>query len=455
MPSDQNHYCVPSAELLDVAKDGTPVSPGELDALLDQLDDRELTYAQVGRLVNSLHSPSAAEIKRRVISESTRLRARKYGARVVPMAPVEVTNRCSSRCAFCGWRSDNKDMRRLAITEELVLLQVRYLVEKGIGHIELVGGDDITFVRDLLPRLIPKVRELLPAGGLVHVCTMALTSQQYGELRGCGADSMIMWQETYDKDLYDRLITAGPKAWGIDEVFKVTRGGDGFRFRLESQDRAVREGLAVSVGSMLGLNPNLAFEMLATIDHARYLTETYQPTHAVIIGMPTWNRITTPRTDLRPELTISVEDCFAYLASIYFLALHLHDVWVFPNCRVGLDVQADAVAAAGVFTSTEVKLGPGGYLASALRQLPITDREAVLAELPTTLHGEVDLASLAGDLDEMEQFHHHYQRHEDYVRAFESRHLVLDPAEATSSVGCPPGSSSVVTAPSPTLGAGS
>jgi 2-iminoacetate synthase ThiH len=409
-------YQLPDARLLAYADDTSDITPDELAVTLRELDDRELTYPEVMRLINVLGSPSADAIKSMVIATSTSIRTRKHGRAVVPMAPVEVTNRCSSNCVFCGWRASNQDMQRLTISEKLVQLQTRYLVRKGIHDIELVGGDDTTFVRDTLPSLLPQIRKELPEDGMTHFCTMALTSNQYRDLRECGADSMIMWQETYDADLYRRSIPTGPKARGIDENFRVLRDGDGFRFRLESQDRAAREGLAVSVGSMLGLNPNLGFEMLATIDHARYLSETYLPEHPVIVGMPTWNHITTPRTDRRPEHTLSVEDSFSYLASVYFLSLHLHDVWVFPNCRVSISAQADAVRAAGVFTSTEVKLGPGGYLTAALDGMPEGDREVVFAELPL-------LRTEKPALDEMEQFRHHHHPHEEYVREFAQRDL--------------------------------
>jgi 2-iminoacetate synthase ThiH len=409
-------YNLPATRLLAHAGDESEITPAELAVILRELDDRELTFSEVIGLINALRSSAAEDIKSMVIETSTRIRTRKHGRAVVPMAPVEVTNRCSSNCVFCGWRASNQDMRRLTISAQLVVLQTRYLVEKGIHHIELVGGDDTAFVRDTLPSLLPEIRNELPEGGMTHFCTMALTGNQYRQLRHCGADSMIMWQETYDADLYHRSIPAGPKARGIDENFRVRRDGDGFRFRLESQDRAVREGLAVSVGSMLGLNPNLGFEMLATIDHARYLCETYRPEHPVIVGMPTWNHITTPQTDRRPEHTLSVEESFSYLASVYFLALHLHDVWVFPNCRVSIAAQADAVRAAGVFTSTEVKLGPGGYLAAALGRMPETDRQVVFTELPVLRDEEPEL-------DEMEQFRHHHHPHEEYVREFAQRDL--------------------------------
>ena len=411
-------YQLPAERLLAHLGADSETTPDGVAILLKEIDERELTFPEVIGLIDALRSPSADEIKAMVIDTSARIRTRKHGRGVVPMAPVEVTNRCASNCVFCGWRASNKDMQRLTISENLVMMQTNYLIEKGIYHIELVGGDHTAFVRDALPNLLPEIRKALPEEGMTYFCTMALTSNQYRNLRECGADSMIMWQETYDADLYRRSIPAGPKACGIDDNFRVVRNGDGFRFRLESQDRAAREGLAVSVGSMLGLNPNLGFEMLATIDHARYLSETYQLTQPVIVGMPTWNHITTPQTDQRPEQTLSVENSFSYLAAIYFLSLHLHDVWVFPNCRVSIDAQVDAVHAAGAFTSTEVKLGPGGYLPAALGQMSKADREVAFTELAV-------LRNDKPELDDMEQFQHHHHPHEEYVRAFARRDLFL------------------------------
>lgn len=58
-----------------------------------------------------------------------------------------------------------------------------------------------------------------------------------------------MWQETYDEALYNKHISRGPKAYGIDDGFRVVKNGNGFLFRLQSQDRAAKAGLALSVGS--------------------------------------------------------------------------------------------------------------------------------------------------------------------------------------------------------------
>ncbi len=420
-------YHVPVAELSAMTADTRITRVDEVRQFLRDSRHAPLSLEQVNLLISAVHSPDFAEIKSAVIAASADVRMKKYGSGVVTMAPVEVTNRCASDCNFCGWRANNKQMKRLSIDDELVGIQVQYLLDKGIRHIELVGGDDVKFVRDTLPALVPMLREQVDKvdGGQLLFCTMALTDTQYENLAACGADGMIMWQETYNEELYNRHISSGPKAFGIDDKFKVVKGGDGFLFRLQSQDRAAKAGLGLSVGAMLGLNKNIAFEILATIHHARYLSDTYNPVHPVIVGMPTWNKITTAETDNRPEQTFDMEDYFSYFASIYLLGLSDKNVWVFPNCRVSLPTQIEAVRVAGAYTSTEVKVGPGGYLAEALRDLDTATRDTVLRKLRSGLKVEGDFSELVSRLDDLEQFQHHFHPHEYYVAALVSSGINL------------------------------
>lgn len=167
-------------------------------------------------------------------------------------------------------------MLRRSISERLVLEQVNYLLDKGIYSIEYVGGDDFHFVRKTLPNLLSKTSELFKEKGIkgrIYICTMALTTNQYRELKSLGADAMIVWQETYDPLIYNKMITKGPKAWGIRDDWKIQKNGNGHEFRYLSQERALKAGMQVALGSMLKLNNNLNYEVLATIQHARSLIQ--------------------------------------------------------------------------------------------------------------------------------------------------------------------------------------
>lgn len=406
-----------------LSRDRSASTLEEVDDLLKAMEEG-LSLEGVNKLLNAICSDGFPAIRTKVLAKSSALRQRLFGSAVVPMAPVEVSNYCASNCLFCGWRSSNTAMERVQLSEDLVMTQVEYLLDKGIRYIELVGGDDFNFVRSSLPSLIKKIRDVARKRSIevkVCFCTMSLTGEHYRELADIGADSMIVWQETYSRECYHEQIRNGPKAKGITGNWKIAQNGDGYSFRLHAQERALEAGLEVAIGTILGLNPNLNFEVMATIAHARYLIENYDITkeHPLIIGMPTWNNITTPETDNRPPMRKNIDPYFSYIAALYLLALPRESTWIFPNCRVGIDEQVESAATAGVFTSTEVKLGPGGYLPAALAEMRKRGASTVDIEklISFEFNGNIhDTFQLPERLDKQEQFVHYYAPHEDYVR---------------------------------------
>jgi 2-iminoacetate synthase len=420
-------------DLMQISYIHTSPSLQEVERLLGKAKSDSLEFAEINSLINGIYSPDFPRIKELVLQASTDLRQRLVGNKVITMAPVEVSNYCTSDCTFCGWRSSNRAMERTRISEALILEQVRYLLKKGIYYIELVGGDDIRFVRSILPSLIKSIRSLASEMGVpvkICFCTMALAAKHYRELKEAGADSMIVWQETYDPKCYQNYVIGGPKAHGITDDWRVESGGDGYAFRLHSQERALEAGLEVAIGTILGLNENINFEILSTINHARFLRDRYpiNAAHPLIIGMPTWNSITTSVTDYRTDSIERIDPYFSYIASIYLLSMPFNDTWIFPNCRVDFDTQIEGIRAAGVFTSTEVKLGPGGYLPALLAEMK--ERGESTKELDAVIRedfGEkyTDAEEFQRSLDKEEQFLHFYDTHEAYVEKFSQAGLEI------------------------------
>jgi hypothetical protein len=106
---------------------------------------------------------------------------------------------------------------------------------------------------------------------------------------------------------------------------------------------------------------------------------------------------------------------------MYFLSLPFRDTWVFPNCRVNIDTQIESVRVAGVFTSTEVKLGPGGYLPGLLADMKKRGESTRALDdiIMEQSQGKcADTAEFLRYLDTKEQFLHHYDTHETYVQRF-------------------------------------
>lgn len=408
-----------------IAAAARTLSDEEVAELLIPNTFPQLSLQDVANLVHTVVQSPQGAVTQLILEKAEAIRRALFGDLVVPMAPVEIANTCASDCVFCGWRISNRDMKRLRLPVDLLMLQVEYLLDLGIHYIEFVSGDDIVAVRNQLPILLRETKKLFAARGIegkTCFCTLALTENQYRALHDAGADAMIVWQETYDPEVFRSHVLDGPKAYGIREDWSWDSHGDGWLFRYQSQERALRAGLEVALGTMLGLNPNLVFEFLATVDHARYLVDHYpiSADNPLIIGMPIWNPIPTPRADRRRNDLPNIELLFSPLAALYLLGLPFPSTWVFPNCRVPLETQVEAARVAGAFTSTEVKLGPGGYLPSVIQEMERKGRDtsSLRKRLTELLRENGDsLADLARALDEREQFVHHYHAHKAYADA--------------------------------------
>ena len=404
----------------------------EIDDLLAQASSDSLTLSQSNRLLSAALAKSPDGIHQQIMTVSAQARRRVFGDRVVVMAPIEVSNICASDCVFCGWRSSNTQMRRLRQTTDLILPQVDYLLDKGIDYIELVGGDDFRFVRDQVPHIVPLVKERVRRhrnAGVVCVCSMAMTANHYKQWKEWGVDAMFVWQETYDPDVYARHILAGPKAHGITDDYKLGPKGSGYQFRLDAQERAMRAGLDVALGVMLGLSPSPHFEFLMLLQHTRYLLNLECGQGAqIIVGMPTWNKLTTPATDLRPRLEINLKTFSPIYAALLFLCLPKGRPWVFPTCRVSEDPHLTAVEIAGPFTCTEINLGPGGYLPRAIKQQQANGvaTDALMEQMQRWMRSESkDLNAYQQEFDAAEQFMHYHHQHDQLAAAMQRRQLRL------------------------------
>lgn len=358
------------------------------------------------------------ELRDRVIAEARRLRRKIFGGRYVPMVPIEVTSYCASHCVFCGWKSGNAEIPRLALSLEGLVSEIEGLAATGFAHFELSGGDDLVFLRNQLYEFVAAakaaVRRCSP-GSRLSVCFTPLLESHYARLESLGLDTVLTWQETYDESLYRAMVKSGPKAHGIDESFSVVPDGNGFLARARSQELAVRAGLQVGLGVMLGLSPDAEADVLSVLGHGRGLIETYRGAILpLIIGMPIWNPIPTREHDERSRRPTGLDVVaeFELIAAIYLLGLPDGYGWVFPNCRVPRDVQAGAVETAGCFTSTSVRLAPGSYGAADL------DPRRVFARSTVPLEGLTKEKLLQG-----EQFVHTYHADFEYRAALRRRDL--------------------------------
>ncbi len=397
------------AEILDSRDPVTGLKPQDAATLLTFVRDR-----------------CAAFERDLIVQAARRLRTRTFSNQLAAMVPIEVTSYCASTCKFCGWRADNKEMVRLAITEDAIREQARILARMGFSHFEIAGGDHLPFLRNDLKRLIAALKQETSAinpDARVSMCLVPMHEAQYAELKAHGLDCVLTWQETYQRELFEFHIPSGPKAWGIDMDFNMQRGGDGFLARLRSQEYAIRAGLQAGLGTMIGLAEVAEADILSVIVHGQALIAHYgDQVLPLIIGMPAWNAITTGSTDNSAQLRrpFDIEGNFELIAAIYLLAFPDRRAWVFANGRVTPDVQTNCVETASCFTSTLVQIAPGAYLgldpkfAGGSQQVRFFAKRSVPAD---ELTQETILSG--------EQFMHYLMSHDEFVGKFMARGLTM------------------------------
>ncbi len=88
-----------------------------------------------------------------------------------------------------------------------------------------------------------------------------MAEDEYAELVSAGVDSLTIYQEVYNEEVYLEVHPAGPKR--------------DYRYRLDTPERACRAGIrSVNVGALLGLH-DWRTEAFFTGLHANYLQNRY------------------------------------------------------------------------------------------------------------------------------------------------------------------------------------
>jgi 2-iminoacetate synthase len=206
------------------------------------------------RRFEAMLRPASAETLESMAGKSRAITRRHYGKTMRLFAPLYVSNECINNCSYCGFSRDNAILRT-TLTVEQVVTEARRLHEMGFRNILLVAGEHPKFVSDgYLQECIDAIKGFIPTIG-IEVGPME--DDQYGELVEHGAEGLVVYQETYHRETYEQLHTAGPKK--------------NFDWRLECPERAYAGGFRrIGIGALFGL-ADWKTEAMALAAHLEYL----------------------------------------------------------------------------------------------------------------------------------------------------------------------------------------
>ena len=217
------------------------LSPEDVAVLL-QTEDDELT----GEILRAAH-----KIKQDI-----------YGNRLVLFAPLYIANHCSNNCLYCGFRRDNKELNRVALTMDQIRNEVKVLEREGHKRLLMLCGEhparsSLEYFMEAIETAYSVKTEKGGEIRRINVEIAPLEVEEYKRLKQTGIGTVVLFQETYHHETYKTMHSSGPKK---DYVKRLT-----------AMHRAQQGGVDdVGIGALFGLY-DYKFEVLGLLLHALQL----------------------------------------------------------------------------------------------------------------------------------------------------------------------------------------
>lgn len=293
-----------------------------------------------------LLEPCTEAVLEEMARRSAALTRRHFGKTMRLFAPLYLSNECVNSCAYCGFSRENEAILRVTLEIEQVAAEARHLASQGFRNVLLVAGEHPKFVSGgYLKQCLQRLSREVP-GLSLEVAPME--TEDYIPLVQAGAEGLVVYQETYDREAYRELHMAGPKK--------------DYDWRLDTPERAHAAGFRrIGVGVLFGLSDwrREAAALAAHLFHLQRVCWTAQLT----VSMP---RLRPAAGEFQPRFSFADRD----LAQLLF-ALRL----TFPQVGIVLSTREpaplrDALAPLGVtMMSAGSHTEPGGYTGQGAGQL--------------------------------------------------------------------------------------
>lgn len=202
--------------------------------------------------------PEANEAIRKLAME---IKEKFYGRRIVMFAPLYLSNYCVNGCTYCPYHFKNKHIVRKKLTQEEIRQEVIALQDMGHKRLAIESGEDpVNNPLEYILESIDTIYSIKHKNGAirrVNVNIAATTVENYTRLKDAGIGTYILFQETYNKEGYEKLHPTGPK--------------HDYAYHTEAMDRAMAGGIDdVGIGVLFGLQM-YRYELVGLLMHAEHL----------------------------------------------------------------------------------------------------------------------------------------------------------------------------------------
>ena len=287
--------------------------------------------------------------------ESQALTRQNFGRTMRLFAPLYLSNECINNCRYCGFSRDNPILR-VTLELEQVVTEARHLAAEGFRQVLLVAGEHPKFVSG--DYLKDCVGALAPDFSSIAIEVGPMETGEYRPLVQAGADALVVYQETYDRETYAALHTSGPKR--------------DFDWRLDCPERGYEAGFRrIGIGALFGLAP-WRQEAIALAAHVEYLLKRCWQAQ-ISVSLP---RIRPAAGGFAPAFSMKDRELAQLICA---LRISFPQVGIVLSTRERAALR-DALVPLGVtMMSAGSHTEPGGYTGQGSANLHLTVRGRIVA----------------------------------------------------------------------------
>lgn len=277
-----------------------------------------------------------------------------FGRTMRLFAPLYLSNECVNSCRYCGFSRENPILRvTLAIDE--VMEEARHLAQAGFRQVLLVAGEHPKFVNQHY--LADCVRALKNEFASIAIEVAPMEAEEYRHIVDAGAEGLVVYQETYNRALYDAVHVAGPKK--------------DFQWRLDCPERGYDAGFRrIGIGALLGLSA-WREEAISLAAHIEYLLKRCWKA-SLTVSVP---RLRPAAGEFRPHFPVSDRELVQLVCA---LRLTFPQIGIVLSTRESAELR-DLLTTVGVSSmSAGSHTEPGGYTGQGHNKLHLTVRGRIV-----------------------------------------------------------------------------
>ncbi|MCK8825072.1 2-iminoacetate synthase ThiH [Fuchsiella alkaliacetigena] len=303
----------------------------------------------------ALLSPQAGSYLEPLAQRAREVSIRNFGRVILLYTPLYLANYCVNQCLYCGFKASNELPRhRLSLAE--VETEAQKIAEMGIKHLLILTGEsrqDSSL--EYISSCVEILKEYFPA---LAVEIYPNSVSEYRSLIEAGVDALTIYQEVYDRQVYEQVHVQGPK--------------QNYRYRLDAPERGCQAGMrSVNIGSLLGL-ADWRSEAFFTGLHAQYLQNKYPETE-ISVSVP---RLQSALGGFAPN---SVVEDRHLVQIILALRLFLPRLGITLSTREAPELRENLISLGITKMSAESSTVVGGYAVNqqGIGQFDTTDQRSV------------------------------------------------------------------------------